>query len=194
MQSADSRRGFISDYNVVNDANGFSNNDIGQNLAEWRASTGQDLHSIVATPVQLFVNVSAGDYHLLASSAAINAGTSGSAPANDLDGFKRPSKGGWDIGAYEYQLFQVPVNVLAKPISGSIDVSWTDTNRGLTNTVVYRHTGSGACVKVGAVSAGKTKFREATAQAGVMYFYRVYAYSAAGTSNASATTSAMIPA
>jgi hypothetical protein len=43
------------------------------------------------------------DYHLSASSAAINAGTSVGAPATDRDGNPRPSGAGYDIGAFEYQ-------------------------------------------------------------------------------------------
>lgn len=47
-----------------------------------------------------FVNPSAGDYHLRAGSAAINAGVVG-APAFDKDGKSRPLGGGFDMGAYE---------------------------------------------------------------------------------------------
>ena len=69
---------------------------------------------------------------------------------------------------------------------------WTDANNGATNHVIYRRTENGAWVKVGSVGMGKTKFRDATAQAGVKYFYRLYAYSVAGRSPASATASAIV--
>jgi hypothetical protein len=48
-----------------------------------------------------------GNWHLLAGSACIDAGTSTSAPDHDLEGTPRPLDGGsgvarWDLGAYEY--------------------------------------------------------------------------------------------
>lgn len=55
----------------------------------------------------LFVNPSAGDFHLRSGSSAINAGTNmppGGLDAHDLDGNPRPFAGGVaDIGAYESQ-------------------------------------------------------------------------------------------
>jgi hypothetical protein len=98
--SADSLPGLTSDYNVV--MNRFLINDGAvQSLAQWRAATGQDQHSIVATPAQLFVNVAADDYHLSATSPALNAGTSVEAPAIDLEGRARPQGAAVDIGALE---------------------------------------------------------------------------------------------
>jgi parallel beta-helix repeat protein len=99
--SADSLAGFTSDYNVV--MNRFTTNggNSVQNLSQWQTATGQDLHSIVATPSQLFVNPAAGDYHLSATSAAIDVGTSQFAPGFDFEGTARPSGNGFDIGADE---------------------------------------------------------------------------------------------
>jgi parallel beta-helix repeat protein len=105
--AADSLPGFKSDYNTV--ISRFTANDGGsvQNLAEWQAATGNDLHSLVATAAQLFVNP-AGDatanYHLLAAAAAINKGTNLLAPVIDIEALPRPSGGVFDIGAYEWQL------------------------------------------------------------------------------------------
>ena len=101
--TADSKPGLVSDYNVVGTA--FQDEDTGstQTLAQWRSQTGQDTHSISATAAQLFVNAAANDYHLSATSPAIDAGTSTSAPATDLEGHARPHGAGVDIGALEYQ-------------------------------------------------------------------------------------------
>jgi len=49
-----------------------------------------------------FVDADAGDYHLGAGSAAIDQGTSNSAPPTDLDGDLRPAGDGVDIGADEF--------------------------------------------------------------------------------------------
>ena len=97
--SPDSLPGFTSDYNVV--MSRFTTDDGGSvmSLDQWRSATGQDAHSIVATPGQLFV--SGSDYHLSATSPALDAGTLLGAPARDLDGNARPSGTGIDIGAYE---------------------------------------------------------------------------------------------
>jgi parallel beta-helix repeat protein len=99
--SADSLPGFTSDYNVV--MNRFTTNggNSVQTLAQWQASTGQDTHSIIATPSQLFVNPAGGDYHLSATSPAIDVGTTQHAPAVDFEGTARPSGAGIDIGADE---------------------------------------------------------------------------------------------
>ena len=42
------------------------------------------------------------DLHLKAGSPAIDAGTSDSAPSDDLDDVPRPQGAGYDVGAYEY--------------------------------------------------------------------------------------------
>jgi hypothetical protein len=76
-----------------------------QTLSNWRAQTGLDQHSFIATAAQLFVSAAANDYHLAPTSPAIDAGTSlpspNQPPTTDLDGTMRPSGANWDIGAYE---------------------------------------------------------------------------------------------
>jgi parallel beta-helix repeat protein len=54
-----------------------------------------------------FVNPSGGigDYHLIVTSPAIDAGSAVSAPNIDKDGIARPQDSGFDIGAYEYNTF-----------------------------------------------------------------------------------------
>jgi hypothetical protein len=97
--AADSLSGFVSDYNVV--VNQFTPDDgtTFVSLATWRTMTGQDAHSLIASEAMLFVG--GGDYHLSASSAAIDRGTTTQAPAADLDGTSRPQGAAIDIGAYE---------------------------------------------------------------------------------------------
>jgi hypothetical protein len=103
--------GFKSDYNVV--TNGFNldpaNGTQFLTLAQWQAQTGQDMHSLIATPAQLFVNgsptFSSYDFHLAAGSPAINAGVNLASLPTDITGKARPTGTGadvTDIGAYEF--------------------------------------------------------------------------------------------
>jgi hypothetical protein len=95
--------GFQSDYNVIVDR--FNLDPYGDQpltLAQWRAQTGQDQHSIVATPGQLFVDSANGDYRLKAGSPAVNAGINLAQLPTDILGVVRPAGSTTDIGAYEY--------------------------------------------------------------------------------------------
>ncbi len=100
---ADSLPGLVSDYNAVEDRFDLDGSFIG--LAQWRAQTGQDLHSVGVASVSaldaLFVNRAGGNLHLAAGSAAVDAGTAAGAPALDFDGQARPGGAGVDIGADE---------------------------------------------------------------------------------------------
>lgn len=97
--------GLLSDYNVVVDRFSTDLADSHVSRPQWAASTGQDGHSIVATPEQLFADASKGDYRLRAGAPAIDAGVKGVAslrlPADDILGNPRPRGKGIDIGAYE---------------------------------------------------------------------------------------------
>lgn len=99
--SSNSLSGFVSDYNVLMDRFTTDDGNTRLTLAQWRSATGQDTHSILSTPSELFVNVAANDYHLKAGSPAIDRGTSQLAPTVDLEGRARPAGAGWDVGAYE---------------------------------------------------------------------------------------------
>jgi hypothetical protein len=50
----------------------------------------EEPHSLVASADELFVNAVAGDYHLRAGAAAVDAGTSQLAPTTDIEGNPRP--------------------------------------------------------------------------------------------------------
>ncbi|HUI92419.1 MAG TPA: right-handed parallel beta-helix repeat-containing protein [Chitinivibrionales bacterium] len=92
--------GLTSDYNIVMDRLTPDDNTV-LTLAQWRSQTGQDMHSIVAAPAQLFVNPDSGNYHLLDTCVAVDKGTSQFAPSRDIEGTARPQGKGFDIGAYE---------------------------------------------------------------------------------------------
>lgn len=110
--SQSSLSGFTSDYNVVISRFTTNGGNSNQTLAQWRANTGNDVNSLVATAAQLFVNPTgdgSANYHLLAAAAAINKGTHQFGanlfpPSIDLDGLPRPVGGLFDIGAYEWRL------------------------------------------------------------------------------------------
>jgi parallel beta-helix repeat protein len=100
--SADSLAGFTSDYNAVISRFTTNGGNTNQSLAGWQASTGEDLHSIIANAASLFVNSGSSDFHLLSTSPAKNAGTSQFAPPADFDGLPRKAGAAFDIGAYEF--------------------------------------------------------------------------------------------
>jgi parallel beta-helix repeat protein len=130
--SADSLSGFSSDYNVV--MNRFTTDDSASilSLPQWQAATGQDMHSLVATPDQLFANAAGNDFHLSAASPAIDAGTSQFAPATDFEGTPRPSGNGFDIGADE--------------AAGTTPVNQAPTDVTLSNSSVAENSPAGTAV------------------------------------------------
>src|SRR5262249_30644814 len=80
--------GFVSDYNSVMDRFSADGGDTVVGLAVWQAM-GYDAHSFIATPAQNFL-VPNSDFHLLASSPAVDGGTSTGAPPTDIEGGPRP--------------------------------------------------------------------------------------------------------
>lgn len=108
LYHADPSRGSISvysasaiesDYNVVVDR--FSPDEHSViTLAQWQGY-GQDKHSLIASPEALFRSVSPFDYHLSASSLAVDRGTVLSDVPLDAEGDTRPQGSAYDIGADE---------------------------------------------------------------------------------------------
>ena len=99
-----SSTGFVSDYNIL--VNRLSDDDGNSNmtLSQWQ-SLGYDLHSMIADPENLiFVAHTNGDFHLLQTAQAVDAGTNLVLPTvfKDLDNVSRPQGNGFDIGTYEY--------------------------------------------------------------------------------------------
>ena len=104
--AAESTEGLHSDYNILNDK--MSNEGDGStiSLSDWQ-SLGLDNHSMLADDLsELFANAPAGDFHLLESAQAVDAGTDlvDAVVTDDFEGFPRPWSDAYDIGADEFGL------------------------------------------------------------------------------------------
>ena len=99
--------GFHSDNNVVVSHFSANNGNSSISLAKWQA-LGFDLHSIVATPAQLFVDPVHNNYQLKVGSPAIDKGAALLDVATDILGVHRPQGLAWDIGCYEVQQGSAP--------------------------------------------------------------------------------------
>lgn len=92
--------GMVSDHNAV--VGRFENDGTVVDLPTWRAQTGNDAASMVATDADLFTDPANGDLTLRAGAPAIDHGDPLGAPDVDIAGTPRPQGAGFDIGAYEY--------------------------------------------------------------------------------------------
>ncbi len=108
-------------------------------------------HSLTSDPV--LADVSGGDYRLLASSPAINAGTDSLCPTTDKNGVSR--QGVCDIGAYEYTDSVAPTITLsgAASITQTIGQGFADPGASATDDVdgTVSVTTGGDTVTVGTV-------------------------------------------
>jgi hypothetical protein len=87
----------------------FSNNDEFSCGPDLITLSSKHINTLTADPE--FVNYtgdSTGDYHLQATSLAIDAGTATAAPATDYAGTGRPQGLAYDIGAYEFVVASAP--------------------------------------------------------------------------------------
>jgi len=94
---------FQSDYNVVNNWFALDDNGVTEQLAAWR-TRGYDTHSVsvaATADTTLWADPANRNYHLAASSPALNAGTTLTDVLDDMDGTSRPQGAGYDIGCYE---------------------------------------------------------------------------------------------
>ncbi|MEO8428905.1 MAG: right-handed parallel beta-helix repeat-containing protein, partial [Verrucomicrobiota bacterium] len=89
-----------SDYNIV-DRVGPDDGDTRFTLAQWQVQ-GYELHSLSAPLANLFANVETENYHLIASSVAVDKGQLLANVATDLEGHVRPFGSGSEIGCYEF--------------------------------------------------------------------------------------------
>jgi hypothetical protein len=183
--------GLTSDYNTVVDS--FSTN-LGASqmtLAQWQSSTGQDKHSVTATPTTVFVNPSANDFHLRAGSPAIDMGTPSlagrSAPTADFSGATRPQGAGYDTGAYESgsgTSDTTPPTIsgtgTSNVTSGGATVNWT-TNEASDSQVQYGTTTSyGSSSPLNSSLVTSHSIALSGLSASTAYHYRVLSRDAAG--------------
>ena len=103
--------GFSSAHNIVINRFTPDRDDTMLTLRQWQA-LGYDNGSFLAGINSLFIDPDAGDYRLLKTSPAIDAGIPSfvgrAAPENDKLSGKRPQGAGFDIGAYEFSAFPPP--------------------------------------------------------------------------------------
>ena len=126
------------------------------NDGSWTTYSGQDAHSLVtASASGIFMDPGNADFHLIAASPAIDAGTAAGAPLTDYDHISRPDGGGFDIGAFEYRdpvsindhLFpQVPqyIRTLSNypnPFNNSTIIGYELSFAGYVRIDIYNHLG-----------------------------------------------------
>lgn len=107
-------------------------------LAQWQA-LGYENGSLLATPAELFVNASAGDYQLSPRSPAINAGIAIPSVTSDLRGAPRPASGPSDIGCYESPSPPFRALAGADPANGTAPLIVTFTGNGLNGTPPFQY-------------------------------------------------------
>ncbi len=100
--SRDSLPGLRSDHNLVIGRFTLDDAEPVINLDAWRAQTGQDANSKLATADELFVDWRKDDLTPKATSPAIDAGDEAVAPRRDVRGYARPVGVAVDIGAHEH--------------------------------------------------------------------------------------------
>jgi len=100
--------GLVVDFNLIDGFRASSNEIYGDDYVEGDPA---------------FVDAAAADFHLLASSPAVDAASPEGAPAADFDGRARPWGEGYDMGAFEYALPSPDDPEPSDPAPDAADVS-----------------------------------------------------------------------
>jgi hypothetical protein len=191
--TSSSSSGLVSDYNVVLDSFSTTLGSSKLTLAQWRSATGQDQHSVIASPSQLFVNPSANDYHLKAGSPAIDRGVGSlngrSAPTADFANTPRPQGASWDAGAYEYPGTTANPDTTPPAISNvaasnltatGASVAWTTDEASDTQVEYGTSTAYGTSTTLNATGVTSHVANLSGLSASTLYHYRVKSRDAAG--------------
>ncbi|MBK8239738.1 MAG: right-handed parallel beta-helix repeat-containing protein [Deltaproteobacteria bacterium] len=88
------------DHNAYEPEASFVHDGEGASWAQWR-DLGFDVATLVTPTAGFFVDADGGDYHLVATALAIDAGVDVGV-THDLDGTARPQGAAVDLGAYEF--------------------------------------------------------------------------------------------
>ena len=155
-------------------------------LAEWQALTSQSANSLSADPA--FTNITSGseDFHLLATSSCIDAGTAVSEDGItvDFESHDRPySTSSVDIGADETLYPAVPAGLSSAAITTSgATVSWTASTYGEVTGYTVSYGTDEAASNVGTVTATTTSAALASLSSNTTYYAKVKATNANGDS------------
>ncbi len=188
----ESRVGLVSDYNAVSSGFTLTDGSTSITLSEWRAVTGQDLTSFIATPATLFVDASISNFHLKPGSLAIDAGTSTLVPPQDLEHNSRPAGAGYDIGAFEFGAIgtpgvpKAPSNLIGSAsTSTKLQLSWGDKAINESGFRIERSTAGVPFLPIASLNPNTTTFLDTGLIPNTTYSYRVFALNSAGNSEAS---------
>jgi parallel beta-helix repeat protein len=111
--------GLASDYNLVVDRFSTDNETVTSTLSQWQATTGQDLHSLVASPDLVFADWLNGDFRLAPGSPAYLAGNGSPCPDITTDILGAPRSPLASIGAYQ-QVVPEPSTLALLVLAGPV--------------------------------------------------------------------------
>ncbi|NQU41413.1 MAG: right-handed parallel beta-helix repeat-containing protein, partial [Lentisphaerae bacterium] len=94
-------QGLVCDYNIVMDRFSIDGGSTRITFDEWQA-LGYDRHSFIASPVGIFADAGADDYHLTESSPGVDDGQAAPPVSDDIESTPRVYGCSPDIGAYEW--------------------------------------------------------------------------------------------
>ncbi|MCY3742208.1 MAG: cohesin domain-containing protein [Candidatus Poribacteria bacterium] len=129
-------------------------NSVGNDLAFWELLADGANNNITGDP--LLVDAANGDFHPIAGSPTIDAGTNTYAPADDFEGAARPAGAAVDIGPYEYGATKRPTTVADVPT----DVPETETPTITTDVPETETPTTAATVNISPTSVASTAVGE----------------------------------